>query len=339
MPTPNPQASDLLARYLQAIGEHLPASTREDVLAELRANLSAQLDDRAEELNRPLTDADITPILQQHGRPIVVAARYLPQQYLIGPAIFPYYLMILRKATPFVLLACFIAQCSSLIFVHTLPELIRGIALSLGQLIPDLLIFAASATIAFAIAEFVYNRNHGKPFGASWDPTKLAALTPQPKGKSRAARIADLVFHCLWFLYVLEIPAHPFLILGPSDMYLHLLSARLAPVWHTFYIALLVVLVVQLAAKMLALNPRFESWRIPLDILTKLAGLAIVLILVYSKIYFVAVNPAAAHATLDQVNYAVNIGFRIILALGIFGLVMDAWKHYGPNLRIHRLAL
>ena len=29
---------DLLARYLQAIGQYLPAETKDDVLAELRAN-------------------------------------------------------------------------------------------------------------------------------------------------------------------------------------------------------------------------------------------------------------------------------------------------------------
>ena len=56
--------TDLLARYLQAIGDHLPAATRDDVLAELRANLQAQLDDRSEELNRPLTDPEVAAILK-----------------------------------------------------------------------------------------------------------------------------------------------------------------------------------------------------------------------------------------------------------------------------------
>ncbi|RZU38896.1 hypothetical protein BDD14_0200 [Edaphobacter modestus] len=32
---------DLLERYLQAVGEHLPARGRADTLAELRANLGA----------------------------------------------------------------------------------------------------------------------------------------------------------------------------------------------------------------------------------------------------------------------------------------------------------
>jgi hypothetical protein len=55
----NTNPTDLLARYLQAIGDHLPAATRADVLAELRANLQAQLDDRAEELNRPFTESEV----------------------------------------------------------------------------------------------------------------------------------------------------------------------------------------------------------------------------------------------------------------------------------------
>jgi hypothetical protein len=33
---------DLLERYLQAVGQHLAAGTREDVLAELRVNLLAE---------------------------------------------------------------------------------------------------------------------------------------------------------------------------------------------------------------------------------------------------------------------------------------------------------
>jgi len=67
--------TDLLDRYLQAIGEHLPAASRDDVLAELHTNLQAQIDDRSEEVNRPLTEAEVAAILKDHGRPLVVAAR------------------------------------------------------------------------------------------------------------------------------------------------------------------------------------------------------------------------------------------------------------------------
>jgi hypothetical protein len=333
--TPNP--TDLLARYLQAIGDHLPAATRDDVLAELRANLQAQLDDRAEELNRPLTEPEVAAILKEHGRPVVVAARYLPQQYLIGPAIFPYYLMTLRKATPFILIIFFIARASALLYVHTLPDLIAGIAQSLAPLIPDLLIFLAWVTIAFAIAEYVYNRNHAKPFGLSWDPTKLPAIKPQFKGKSRAARIADLIFHCLWIAYVLAIPGHPFLLFGPSMIYLSKLSVTFAPAWHTYYILLLVLLGFQLVTKILALNPSFDHWKSPLDLVTQLFGVAATAFLASMKTYFVATSPSANQVALANVNHWIGFSFRIVLIIVLLTLLIDAWRLLRPRLRTRSL--
>jgi len=334
---PTQPTTDLLDRYLQAIGEYLPTATRDDVLAELRANLQAQLDDRSEELNRPLTDPEVAAILQQHGRPIVVAARYLPQQSLIGPAIFPYYLMTLRKAIPFALIIFFLARASNLLFVHTLPDLTAGIAQGLAHLIPDLLIFVAWVTIAFAIAEYVYNRNQSKPFRLTWDPTKLPAIKPQFKGKSRAARIADLVFHCLWLLYVLAIPTHLYLILGPSELYFRQFSVTFAPIWNTFYIVLIVFLVFQLATKFLALNPTFDHWKSPLDLLTKVFGISTTAVLVCSKTYFVATSASTNQAVLANVNHWVNFSFRIVLAITIIDLLVESWKLLRPSLRIQSL--
>ena len=80
---------ELLERYLQAVGQYLPVRTKADTLAELRANLMAQMEGREEELGRGLTQAEVASVLEKHGRPVLVAARYLPQQYLIGPAWFP----------------------------------------------------------------------------------------------------------------------------------------------------------------------------------------------------------------------------------------------------------
>jgi hypothetical protein len=330
--------NDLLARYLQAIGDYLPASTRDDVLAELRANLQAQVDDRIEELNRPLTEPELADLLKQHGRPVLVAARYLPQQYLIGPAIFPYYLMVLRKATPFALVIFFLAHASNLLGVHTFPELLSGILLSLGQLIPDLVLFAFWVTIGFAIAEFVYTRNQSKPFDLSWDPAKLPAVKPQCKGKSRAGRIADLVFHCLFIAYVLAIPGHLFLFIGPGVIYLRTLSAHFAPIWHTFYIAFVIVLVFQLTAKILALNPAYDCWRVPFDLLTKLASIGCTAIMLTTHIYFTSTDPAVPHTLLFAANFWMGMSCRIVFIIGLLALLIDAWKHYGPTLRTKSLA-
>ena len=48
---------ELLDRYLQAVRKHLPWQRQDDIIAELRANLEAQLEDKEAELGRPLNQA------------------------------------------------------------------------------------------------------------------------------------------------------------------------------------------------------------------------------------------------------------------------------------------
>src|SRR5579863_8750966 len=89
-------AMELLDRYLQAVKKHLPLRRQDDIIAELRANMESQLEDKESELGRPLTTGELEDWLKKMGSPIMVAARYQPQKYLIGPAIFPVYWYILR---------------------------------------------------------------------------------------------------------------------------------------------------------------------------------------------------------------------------------------------------
>ena len=51
---------ELLDRYLQAVKMHLPWQRQDDIVAELRANLEAQLEDKEAELGRPLTKEEAT---------------------------------------------------------------------------------------------------------------------------------------------------------------------------------------------------------------------------------------------------------------------------------------
>ena len=46
---------ELLDRYLEAVKKHLPWQRQDDIIAELRANLEAQLEDKEAGLGRPLT--------------------------------------------------------------------------------------------------------------------------------------------------------------------------------------------------------------------------------------------------------------------------------------------
>lgn len=57
---------NLLNRYLQEVSRYLPKARREDVVAELRANIVSQMEDREQELGRPLTENKLVEMLQHH---------------------------------------------------------------------------------------------------------------------------------------------------------------------------------------------------------------------------------------------------------------------------------
>jgi hypothetical protein len=79
----------LIERYLYQIRGFLPRKQRDDILTELRSELEDMLEDRA---GHEASEADQIALLKEMGPPQDVAARYFPsRQYLIGPAIFPFF--------------------------------------------------------------------------------------------------------------------------------------------------------------------------------------------------------------------------------------------------------
>jgi len=88
---------NLLNRYLQAIAKCLPSLRRDDIVAELRANILSPMEDREQELGRPLTEDEQADMLRCYGNPTIIAGRYGAHnlglafgRQLIGPDLFPF---------------------------------------------------------------------------------------------------------------------------------------------------------------------------------------------------------------------------------------------------------
>ena len=86
----------LIDRYIEEIGKHLPAKTRADIQTEIRSTLEDMLEDRAATSNRPVDNTMIKDVLKEYGAPEKVAASYLPERYLIGPRLFPFFTLVLK---------------------------------------------------------------------------------------------------------------------------------------------------------------------------------------------------------------------------------------------------
>jgi len=92
---------ELIDRYLQAVKFWLPKNQKQDIIAELSEDLGSQIEDREAELRRKLSESEVADLLKQRGRPVLVANRFLPQESLIGPVLFPIYLFVLKLVALF----------------------------------------------------------------------------------------------------------------------------------------------------------------------------------------------------------------------------------------------
>lgn len=336
---------ELLDRYLQAVRKYLPLSRQDDIIAELRANMESQIEDRESELSRPLTQGEFDDFLRKIGHPMVVASRYQPQQYLIGPSMFPMYWYVLRIALLWAFIICMIV--TAVVTPLTTPGA-QAVFDSLFRTPGILLQVAAWITLAFAVIDFARTRypNMCPPIEGvtrSWNPSSLPPLDKDVvrRGKRRSftQAIVEIILSVLFLSWLLLIPHYPFLLMGPGEVFLEVAPFQLAPVWWTFYWWLVALGMAQILAKCIELAR--GTWDRPSriqQVVFKVAGLVPVLILLNAPghIYFSLKNPAVDQMhygqNLVQVNKAIQLGFSVVCAIVVLQLAIDlgkwAWEGY-----------
>jgi len=328
---------ELLDRYLQAIRRHLPWRRQDDIIAELRANLEAQLEDKQTELGRKLTDAEMEAWVKQLGSPLQVAARYQPQQYLIGPALFPTYRFVLRLA---------FGWCAVIYTIAKTVEIVaNGLSLeawvgALAQLPWVLFINAAVVTLIFAILErsgvkLPEPSAQGAAMGTDWPQGVVspfdARLDERKKPKTYAQAVIEVIAGWIVLGWLLLVPHYPFLLMGPGAIYLKVTPFQLAPVWWTFYWCVVVLSALELAWHIVDLLR--DRWQGPHRVqhLVKLVlGLVPLLVVLAApgRALVVLKNPTdAAHvALLAQINNGIYRGFEVIAAIVFLQLVWMAGR-------------
>ena len=317
---------EILDRYLQAVKRHLPWLRQDDILAELRANLEAQLDDKEAELGRKLTDAEIEAWLKQLGSPLQVAARYQPTQYLIGPALFPIYRFVLRIALGWCAVIYAIAKTVDIVANGRGGEAFLG---AVAQLPWVLFITAAMVSLVFAViersgAKIPEKFTAGAAIGNDWPRGIVspfdASLDDRKKPRTYANAVIEVIFEWLSLVWLLLVPHYPYLLMGPGAIYLKLTPYQLAPAWWTFYWCIIVLIVVELTWHIVdLLQHRWQGPRRAQHLVKKLLGLIplVVILAAPGRELVLLKDPAdSTHAaTLAQINNGVYRGFEVIAAI------------------------
>jgi hypothetical protein len=333
---------DLLDRYLEAVKKHLPWQRQDDIIAELQANLEAQLEDKEAALGRPLTPGEMEDWLKKLGSPLQMAAHYNPQQYLIGPTVFPIYRMVLKISLSWSLIVCLIVSC-----VDTLtsgPSLIGVVEITL-RLPGILMTTAAWVTLIFAILEVAVKHNYIKlppevvP-AATWSPGSLPTLgmnaARDKNARTFPKAVAEVIFGFLFLVWLLLIPEYPWVWMGPGAAFFDtwggsIAPFQLAPVWVQFYWWMVALNVLQLCWRCVELlRGTWQMARPATSIAMKAAGLIplFLLLTAHNHVYVLLTHPALDQArygaTVETINKSILWGFFVILVIAGVQLAWDS---------------
>lgn len=332
-------ALDLFERYLHAVRKYLPWQRQDDIIAELRANLEAQREEREAELGRPLTEGEMIDWLKELGPPMEMAARYQAPRYLIGPAIFPLYWYILRIVLA-VASAVYVAANIGLAFAQ--PHETEWIFHVIFNWPMFLVMPAAWVTVAFVVLEFLSERYPEKcpdflAMGPRWSPASLPPVEKQPPAASKPrtfiAAMAEFVVEWALLLWLLLIPHYPFLLLGPGVVILRSIPIRFAPAVEWFYWSLIAFNVLQLAWQGYELLS--NRWRMrgqAQKLIIKACGMVPLLVLFAAPGHiYLEHNPAGSGQlpnglTVTMLNHSIYLGVTALTLMVIVQFLWEIWK-------------
>lgn len=177
-------ASEMIDRYVNEVGQYLPRKTRADIEMELRSLLLDTLEEQSGGEPTPKIAAEL---LREFGHPEDIAAQYRPEEFLIGPKLFPTYKMVVTITVGIIgvlhLLGLgFVSwQSGGEAFVDQALSFI----LSFGR---SVIINAGVVTFVFAVIERVSGDSLDVPV-KMWDPFAL----PPVKDLDRINRVEFVV--------------------------------------------------------------------------------------------------------------------------------------------------
>jgi len=342
---------DLFDRYVFWLRLFLPKDQRDDIIRELSEEYRSHVAEKEAELGRPLNRDEHAGLIAQFGHPLLMAARYRPQQYLVGPVLFPFYWPVLKVT---IALAIVVHVVAGLVMIATGTPFV-DVARGADQAWKSVLAIFAWVTIAFAVLD------HSIRSGAlkGWNPAAAAppgspqhvanhAVTGAEHATAAVNQALGAVNFGLWAVPHPRRPARPGRRCQPSISGL-LVGVVLSAWWllalkfpalmfgggaaildwgadmHRLYPVLVVAQVITLAEHAVRLMRPNDTRVFRITRLVWFAtGAAFLYFLVtLDHQWVVWRNPLEAHAGLriDLINYAFSAAFIFAVACGAIGTV------------------
>ncbi|MGB8131233.1 MAG: hypothetical protein WCG81_15695 [Candidatus Angelobacter sp.] len=316
---------ELLDRYLQAVRFWLPRKQQDDIIAELGEDLRSQIEDRESSLGRSLNEDEVVAILQQAGHPMRVAGRYLPQQYLIGPTLFPLYTFVLKAVSFGYLGPWILVWIGMMVFMPAYRASHSGMALleTWTHFWTLAFMLVGAITIVFAVLERCQTR---LTWLNIWDPRKLPSVARPKDRVSRVESVFGLAFSILYIAWWLTLPRYGHLIFGPIAGFF-----SLNPDLRSWYLPVLVpVCIVMLQQCVNLIRPQWLWLRAAALLLSDSFSLFIFISISKVRPCLIAVGKASLDArhtrALAMLNQVLSWSILCVIIGICIGLVVHAYQ-------------
>jgi hypothetical protein len=324
---------DLIERYVTAVRWMAPSAQRDDIAAELRDVLLSRREEKEHELGRPLTRKEEASLLKDFGHPLVVAARYGRHQYLVGPDLYPFFLVVLA-----ITLA---AMWGAVLIGAVVTAAVSGHPPNTGGLLGTLwdggLAALGGVTLAFAV---IQRTGWGAHRLTNWDPADLPSFATRkrlrrPKWAAPVEHVAGIAFgviFLLWWTGVIEL-WRPVIPVEPSGV----LIMALAPVWLGLYWPVVGLASLGIATHAVGLVVGERRWVKALDILRQAAVGSLAAVLLFRGGPLVTVTgtglpPSALTGTTYGVNLGLQISLVVMICVCSLSILTDLWRLWrGPR--------
>jgi len=182
----------LIETYIKEVGRNLPKKNRLDIEEEIRSLINDTLADRSQAAGSEVDEALIVTVLKEFGPPEKVAASYLPEKNLIGPRLYPTFLLVLR----IVLIVLGVISLIG-IAIHvsrdplTSQNILKNLGLGLSGFFNMSWQVLGILVFIFAILDRTLPDLGHEP--EDWDPTKMEAI-PEPDRVDILGIVWEMVF-------------------------------------------------------------------------------------------------------------------------------------------------
>lgn len=302
--------AELVERYVHQVGRYLPPNERAEIEVELRSQIQDQLEDRY--AGSP-TQEQMASVLAEFGHPYKMATSYSTEKYLVGPMLYPYFMLVLRHVLLLV--------PSTVVFLNIFGALISPPENTIFGWLVETVIAAVQATLMFSAVVVLFfaliQHSRGKidEKEGGFDPLDLPKID-DPFEVDRFETVSGIAFGTIFLLVFVY-----FLSVGGLTLHFNLSNpGTVIPVPLQWLILLIVAGTSQIIMHLFIL--RRKRWSVAtwlIETVLEVFGAVCLYFVLYKPIFerMVADNPSLIDLpVIGSAPEIITIGFSLIILLG-----------------------